>query len=340
MSPAQSVSKESRVRYRGQHGSEETVTGVIRQESLAEIDIRPNNGAVRKIPSANVIDIEYPAPSFAANTDLRRARNSERDGKTDLALKQYRDLLTKLSDSPLKRHTEFIIARLTARQADTDPSLLKSAIELLNNYRKKYPDSWEIAGYAALLVPLQLRDNDSTGARRTLDELAALKDLPAKLRLDCGINSAKLLADEKRYEDAERKLLGLLKTAAADESPALRIQVALAECHAANRKVAEAEKEIEAVLAKAKDSDLKAYAYNALGDCHRRSGAPRKAMWNYLFVDVLYNQDKQEHARALYNLYHLFKEMKEEKKAQQCRDVLEKDKQLAGKYQELLLRGK
>lgn len=333
-------SKDARVHFRDHTGRDEAVSGQIRKESLSEITVKPNNGLERKIPVASVVDVEYPIPSFQLSRDLRTARNNELAGKLDQALKQYHDLLPRLPDSPLKRHTEYTVARLTARSADTDASQLKSAIDLLQAFKTKYPDCWELASYPELLIPLQLRAGDTAGAQKSLAELAALPGLPPERRLECQIQSVKLLAAQDKIAEAEKRILDLARTLPADDPQALRLRITLAECWAAGKRLPDAEKELQAILAKTNNPDLKAYAYNALGEAYERGGDPRKAMWNFLFVDVMYNQNKQEHARALYHLYKVFRDLKDDKKAQQCRDLLEKDKQLAGRYQDLILKEK
>jgi len=53
-------------------------------------------------------------------------------------------------------------------------------------------------------------------------------------------------------------------------------------------------------------------------------------------VDVIYHQNREEHAKALYYLYKVSKEMKDDTRANQFLDVLEQDKDLAGtEYQRL-----
>ena len=66
------------------------------------------------------------------------------------------------------------------------------------------------------------------------------------------------------------------------------------------------------------------------------AGRLEDALWAYLWVDVVYHQNRQEHAKALYHLYKLFKDRQDEAKAKQCKERLEKDKQFAGlEYQRL-----
>lgn len=337
---SQTPSKDSKIHYRDPAGREESITGIIRKESPAAVVVKPASGAERAIPSASVLDVEYAPPSFTLAKELRTARNQEQAGKLDAAVKLYQEFAAKLPDSPLRRHVEFTVARLTAKHAEADASQVKPAIERLSSYLRKWPDGWQITQMPALLVPLQLRNNDPAGARQTLDYLAAVPEFPTDLKLDCQIASAKLLVDEKRLTEAETKLNALLRPIPRDDPKALRLRVALAECRAGARKFAEAEKELQDILARAKDADTKAYAYNALGDCFRQGGEPRKAMWNYLSVDVLYPQNRPERARALYNLCHVFKDLNDEKKARLCREALEGDPQLAGKYQDMIRKEK
>src|SRR5262249_25318118 len=139
---AQMPSKESKVRYRDSNGREEVVTGVIRKETVAEVIVKPASGAERTIPSTDIVEVEYPSPSFALSKEMRAARTQEQAGKLDAALKMYQELAGKLPDSLLRRQTEFTIAQVTARLADSDAAQIKPAVERLSGYLRKYPDSW------------------------------------------------------------------------------------------------------------------------------------------------------------------------------------------------------
>src|SRR5206468_816045 len=102
-------------------------------------------------------------------------------------------------------------------------------------------------------------------------------------------------------------------------------------------KIDQAVPKLQEIIDKSDDKDLKAAAYNTLGDCYRTANKPEDALWSYLWVDVQYNQKKSEHAKALFHLYKLFKDRQDEKKAKDCRDRLEKDKAFAGsEYQRLI----
>jgi hypothetical protein len=75
-------------------------------------------------------------------------------------------------------------------------------------------------------------------------------------------------------------------------------------------------KKVEDAIGKATDLSLKALGYNVLGDLYLAQKKPREAMWSYLWVDVVYNQDRGEHLKAMTRLIKIFKEANDTEKAQ------------------------
>ena len=90
-------------------------------------------------------------------------------------------------------------------------------------------------------------------------------------------------------------------------------------------------------LAGSGDPSLRALIHNTLGDYLLKRNKPKDAFWEFLRVDVLYNTDKNEHARALYHLAKLFREdRKDGPRADACLEQL-KDKRFEGtEYQKKL----
>jgi hypothetical protein len=87
---------------------------------------------------------------------------------------------------------------------------------------------------------------------------------------------------------------------------------------------------LKAAVAGAGDDHLKALAYNALGDYYLQNKQPDEAFWQYLRVDAVYNQDREEHARALYHLWKLFETVRaDQPRSNESLQRLE-DKALAG----------
>ena len=118
---------------------------------------------------------------------------------------------------------------------------------------------------------------------------------------------------------------------APNDPQALKLKVYLAACDIAARKYDGVEKDLKTVIESGADSDVKALARNTLGDYYRAKGDDEKAFWEYLWVDVHYNQDREELSRALYNLSKLFVEVRQDKvRAKECLDRLCDEKQFGG----------
>ena len=83
------------------------------------------------------------------------------------------------------------------------------------------------------------------------------------------------------------------------------------------KKFKEAEALVRQVIAAAPAEDVpaQAAAYNALGDCLRAANRPKEALLAYLHTDLIYNKDKQEHPRALYQIEKLFRLLKQDGRA-------------------------
>ena len=82
---------------------------------------------------------------------------------------------------------------------------------------------------------------------------------------------------------------------------------------------------LEHIIEQTTDKDLKALAYNALGDCYRWNSKPREALWPYLWVDVIYHQDRQEHVKAMTELAKLFEEQGDMVRAKEYKDKLKRE---------------
>src|SRR5262249_54759497 len=109
-----------------------------------------------------------------------------------------------------------------------------------------------------------------------------------------------------------------------------RAKVAEAECLAAAKKDAPAIALLRQVIKEANDKNVKALAYNTLGQCLYNGEHLKEARWEFLWVDVVYNQDKAEHAKALYYLAKIFDKLDEKDRAQECRDALVSERAFAG----------
>src|SRR5262249_13794038 len=149
--------------------------------------------------------------------------------------------------------------------------------------------------------------------------------IPEPMRKECDLLVAEALIRGKKPGEAQKRLEGVLKTLPPDDPYATRVRIYLAQCLAASGKLPEATAQLEGIIAKTNDKELKAVAYNTLGDCYRLNGRNRDALWPYLWVDVIYHQDRQEHIKAMEQLAKLFDEQGDKTRAKQYRDRLKKE---------------
>ena len=94
----------------------------------------------------------------------------------------------------------------------------------------------------------------------------------------------------------------------------------------------QAEKELRTILAGTDDKSVKALAHNTLGDYYTKLKQDEDAFWEYLRVDTLFGEaDRNEHARALYHLIRLFREVKKDAdRSLQVEELLTKDQRFSG----------
>jgi hypothetical protein len=328
------------IRYLDRKSMKETIaTGTIEQEDPGQIAYRSGTtGSAREIPATDIVDVVYEVPG-AVKLTYRGAGNEEKKASDPSlgdaerrktlteALRSYEEVLSGLQNARriARRHVEFKIARLLARQAEDDPAQGEAALAALIKFNKEHADGWQISQSARLLARLQLARGDAEGAEKTYEELAAVPKLPEETRQECDLLAAEALILGKKCNLAERKLQELLKSAPAESPRAIKIRICLAECLGASGKLPEAAAQLQAQINATTDRGLKARGYNALGDCYRLAGRSRDALWPYLWVDVTYHQDKDEHIKAMEQLAKLFEEQGDKARAKQYRDRLKKE---------------
>lgn len=335
--PGSVVRAQDKVLYRDRVNKKDVeASGTVVNETAARISLKgATGGGNKEIPALDVLDVAYEVPG-AVRLDYGRARIEEKklesaakeeERKKALAdlIKGYQDLVPKLAGDRSKfaqRQCQFKAAQLRARLADEDPSQLPGAIDALLAFKKDHPDSWQITACTRLLGRLLTDKGDIDAAQKVYQDLAATPGLARESKQECDLLISQALIAGKKYAEAQQRLVQLQRAVAPDDPTATRVQLYLAECIAGAGDLTRAVPQIEGIIAKTPDPDLKAAAYNALGDSYRMNGRAKDALWAYLWVDVLYHQDRQEHIRAMIQLAKLFDELGDGARAKQYRDKL------------------
>jgi tetratricopeptide (TPR) repeat protein len=327
--------------YNRAKNKEETVARKITAESPKEITFT-TGGRDEKIRAADVLDVDYQSPAEVRIDYFAKARRDEADAdkstepatrveKLDEAVALYRKAVPKLESHKFaQRHIEFQIAKLLARQAEDDATRLDAALSELQQFKTQHGNGWQIAAAGKLLARLQIAKGDIKGALATYEEFARREDLAPDVRQEFEMLGVRSLIHAGDYPTAERKLDTLARSLPKNDPRKPRVEVYLAACKASTN-LGDAEKRLRTVINGDTDNEVKALAYNTLGDCYRVNGKLDDAFWQYLWVDIVYNQDRQEHAKALYYLSSLFEKAKKNPaRAQACRERLLNDRLFAG----------
>jgi tetratricopeptide (TPR) repeat protein len=321
-------------------GKEASTIGTITEETPAAVACKPGAGSgTKEISALDIYDVEYDVPGKVkllykgAEGDEKKAaspatRDAERKTALGDALAKYQEVLSQLPKERFRfaeRHMQYKIARVQALIAEESPEEANAAVDSLTNFVKKYADGWQIGHAARLLARLQMAAADTEGARRTYETLATTANIPKQVREDCDFLIVDALLNGKKFAEAQKKLQSVMQGLSTDDPRATRAKIYLAECLGVSGKLPEGVKQLEAIIAQTSDKKLLGQAYNALGDCYRLSGRGKDALWPYLWVDVIYHQDKEEHIKAMEQLAKLFDEQGDKTRARQYRERLKRE---------------
>jgi hypothetical protein len=286
----------------------QTASGKIESESLAGVRI-----SGRTIPIADVIDVQYEMPG-AIRLDYPRAVNAESRNPAE-AVSIYETMLKAPSvqnNAAIKRHIEYRIAMLNAGRAEEARDQVGKAIAALTKFKSDHRDAWQLLPLTRTLARLCLEKDppDYDAARKAYEDLAAAPGAPAEVKNECAFQVIDLLLLAGKVDDAKQR-------AAALPSGDPRSKVYQVGCQSGP----DAARQLEDLIDKMSDRGVKAAAYNMLGDVYRRDPKTKKdALYAYLWVDVVYNDDPAEVAKADDRLAGLFAELRDEERAKRYRD--------------------
>jgi hypothetical protein len=329
---------------------EQKLVGSIEEEAPSGLKIKLKDGmdTVKQVPAADITRVEYHDKEVTA-VEYRRpftkedaARKSDRPAvrKDRLleALEGYTKLEQKLANPAARRYMQYKVAEVTALQAQDDPAKADAAIKLLTDFKAGHPGGWQMMAALKTLARLLEEAGKMDDARKAYEELADLPDVPLPVKQESALLVGKLLLRAGKYADAEKRLTKLAAALSRDDPQALFVRAYLAESRLGQNKPGDVAKELGEVIRASPDGRLRGLAHNLLGDYYRGKNQPDEALWHYLRVDALYNEDAEEQAKALYHLAGLFDKVKKDPlRGKECAARL-LDKRFAGTaHQRLLL---
>jgi tetratricopeptide (TPR) repeat protein len=311
----------------------------VKQESASSVLVA---GKKDPIPADDILDIIYEVQPLEVRLTIYQAawkaekdyndpaKDAKRKENLAQAVKKYEETLSKMGPAQnfARRHFEFKLALLNAWEAQeggtADPAIAK-----LKDFKTKHPDAWQTPRAMRLLARLLLDQKNPAEAEATYLELAGLKVSP-QTKNDAELQAALVSLRAGNAKEAQKKLNQLIAKLPAKSDFVPRVKIALAETVTAEGKPSEAIAMLRQLIKDNPDPGLKGAAYNALGKSYYDAKQYKEARWEFLWVDVVYNHDKDEHAKALYYLWKTFDKLGEADRAKEFRETLIRDRQFLG----------
>jgi hypothetical protein len=324
--------------------------GTIEDESPSGLKIKVREGkdmVVKTVPAREITYIFYSGPDVDSLTYRRPFGRLELvPGQTNVKkraalLQEAWDGFTKLQSSltarpSARRYMQYKLAEVAVLQARDDPTKAETAIKMLTDFKQDGKHSWLILPALKTLARLQEEGGKTDDARRTYEELADLPDVPKELKQESDILVGRLLLRGTKYADAEKRLEKLNSSMSDADVQRPLVQAYLAESRIGQNKLDTVEKDLKTLIHASADNRVRGVAYNLLGDLYLKKGQGEDAFWSYLRVDALYNDDIEEHAKALYRLVTLFDKVKKDPiRGKECADKLQGKRFFGTTYQKL-----
>ena len=314
-------------------------SGTISLEDPGKVTITSGDNRRSDIPVSDIVDVVYDGEPTA---EMNAARTAERERKFDVALAGYTDALKKSGSDKklLRRHLEYKLAEMRTAQADAGANSA-AAIDALRQFAKAYPDSRQsltcYENLGRLLVAARQPVTEVVEALAQLrskfgsdnKEVASRCDL---LRSDLILQELELTVLKEGMDAAKGKAAAAGKAIAelvtiADRSvqPELLARQTYCQALAAPGPAVAA---WEAQLKSTEDPRSRAGIHLTRGDFYRLTQNYKEAMWDYLWVDTVYFADRNQQAKALYQLVDVFDKLGDPAKSRDCKERLLNDGRL------------
>ncbi len=305
-----------------------SVNGKIVDENAAGVKIK-SGGKETLIPPNEIHRVFYDDVPLASKQGYINLWNLE-DNEKDQAkvYKAYQDFQPKMTGAPapVKRNVEYRLVSLQTALAETKEQKAAARL-LLQQFVSANPTSWQFPLASRTLARLEIDLGNFDGAQKTLEGIVKLNITPLEMRQEADMMLVDVLFQAGKTDDAKKKIESVAADAKTTEQQKARLSVysAAIEAKAPNAKLEEVIKNLDGIIAKTSDNAVKGLAYNVMGDCYAAGATKemkRNAMWSYLWVDVVYNQDRTEHLKAMNSLLKIFEDEKDTEKVQLYKDKI------------------
>lgn len=284
-----------------------TLRGEITKMDNTTVVIKRTNGEEETVSVADLKSVQFEGEPGTLN----QARSNERSGALDAALSKLMDIQKNFDSSsgPTKTELAFLIARVTGKQALTDPAKVPLAIEALEKFRTANRANFRYLEATLLQASIHAANNQAAEGKALLTEVQAS---PVKgFQLQAGVELGRLLLTGGDPSGALQAFNDVASKTSGDPTSLAALYEAMlgrALCQKQQGQLDEAIGTLDEVISKASESETEtlAEAWVRKGDCYRQKNQTKDALMAYLHVDVLYPGEPAQHAEALSRLSQLW----------------------------------
>lgn len=318
-------------------GREKGVFGKVKSEDATGVVMEVKK-TTEKFPAADILDIIYDdlgptelrlkGGAYKTATDADKDTDSADDAKRKAAyttaIAKYNETLKliKPAHPNAARTIRYRIAMLMLRQAQDNKTSTATALAELQKFRAEFPSGWQIVHVMPLIAQAQMDLGDFKGAAATFDDMSQMDALPADVKSNAELMIVQVAVRANDIPTAQKKLAALETKYKGNPKFASRVLMTKAEVLVGLKQNDDAIKLLNQVIKDNNDKETKALAHNTLGELHFKATKYNEALWEFIWVDAVFNQDKSQHAKALYYLWKTFEQLNNAERAQECRELL------------------
>lgn len=284
----------------------ESVRGTISKLSKNEVTVE-SIGRSTAVPATDIAAVRWDGEP----PQLNITRTRENNGDLDFALESYREIQGQIaSDKPnLKTDVEFLIARTLAKKAISDSTTKDAAVKALNAFVNSHADNFRYYDAIGWLGRVHLAAGDIEAAKADYGKLAQSPLPEVTMSAQNALARIKLEQDDLAGASADFDAVlaqNAASPAAAQQKFAAELGKALVLGKQGNHE--EAVKTFDSVITKASpdNAPVQAEAFLYKGSSLEALGREQDALLAFLHVDILFPDQPEEHAEALYHLTKLW----------------------------------
>lgn len=314
----------------------EAIRGLIDDITSTEVVIRVN-GNPRRLAANQIDRIQF----ANATPDLLQAAAAYRRGQFNEAKTGLQGInLDEIQDKWVKEEIAFMLASIDAKSAlagDGDKRAAgTSLVGFVNNYGSSFHYFEAVELIAHLLYSVGDFENSAVYYQKLVDSPWGEMTVYGTLRLGHATVGRGAFPEALAHYE---KVAGFNATTPEQRAIVAEAQAGRARCLGETGKASEGLAAVEKII---KDNNpntqkkLYGQAYNAQGVCYRKNNQNKDAILAFLHTHLIFNQDADAHAEALYHLTQLWEAESKADRASDTKTLLQQ--KYAGTFWENKLR--